>query len=55
MRLFSLLLFCLYGSVALAAEVAGSQDLEVLPRFARAEIIEFSQASGQERVFPWGP
>ena len=55
MRLFSLLLFCLYGSVALAADVAGSQDLAVLPRFARAEIIEFSQASGQERVFPTGP
>ncbi len=55
MRLFSFMLFCLYGSVALAADVTGSQDLEVLPRFARAEIIEFSQASGQERVFPTGP
>ena len=46
---------CLSGGVALAADVVGSQDLEVLPRFARAEIIEFSQNSGQERVLPTGP
>lgn len=55
MRLFSFVLFALSANVALAADVAGSQDLEVLPRFARAEIIEFSQSSGQERVFPTGP
>ena len=55
MRLFSFMFCCLSGGVALAADVVGSQDLEVLPRFARAEIIEFSQNSGQERVLPTGP
>ncbi len=55
MRLFSFMFCCLSAGVVLAADVVGSQDLEVLPRFARAEIIEFSQNSGQERVLPTGP
>lgn len=52
MRLFSSLGLLLWAGLATAADVADSQDLSVLPRFARAEIVDFSQSSGQERVFP---
>ncbi len=54
MRLFSSLGLLLWTGLAAAADVAGSQDLSVLPRFARSEIVDFSQTSGQERVFPAG-
>ena len=54
MRLFSTLGLLLWTGFAAAGDVAGSQDLSVLPRFARAEIVDFSQSSGQERVFPAG-
>jgi hypothetical protein len=54
MRLLSTFGLLLWTALATAADVADSQDLAVLPRFARAEIVDFSQSSGQERVFPAG-
>jgi hypothetical protein len=54
MRLFSLLGLILWTGLVAAADVADSQDLAVVPRFARAEIVDFRQSSGQERVFPAG-
>lgn len=52
MRLLSMLGLTLWVGLATAADVADSQDLSVLPRFSRAEIVGFSQSSGQERIFP---
>lgn len=54
MRLCGMLGLALWTGLASASDVADSQDLSVLPRFARAEIVDFSQSSGQERVFPAG-
>ncbi|MBE7373076.1 DUF4892 domain-containing protein [Pseudomonas lopnurensis] len=42
----------LAGSAAWAADVPGSADLEVLPRFAQAQIIDYRQAQVQERLYP---
>lgn len=46
----SLLLSC---SVAWA-DVAGSSDLEVLPRFAGSKIVSFKSVAEQERTYPQG-
>lgn len=54
MRLVSLLGLALWTGLATAADVEGSQDLSVLARFPRAEIVDFRQSSGQERIFPAG-
>lgn len=49
-----LLLALLLGTgVASAADVPGSQDLEVLTRIPEAQIVEFRQRSG-ERAYPLG-
>lgn len=53
MRLPVLLGLLLCSAALPAAEPPGSHDLEGLPRFPRAEIVEFRQAS-QERVYPLG-
>lgn len=36
------------------AEVPGSQDLEILPRFPRAEIVDYRVEEGVERLYPQG-
>lgn len=36
------------------ADVAGSRDLDVLPRFAGSEIVTFKEEADQERVYPQG-
>lgn len=41
-------------SAAALADVAGGQDLEVLPRFVGSKIVSFNQAADQERIYPQG-
>ena len=43
------------STLAGAADVAGSQDLPQLPRFAKAQIVDFRQENDQERLFPAAP
>lgn len=47
------LTLALYGLPSFAADVPGSHDLENLPRFAQAHIVEFQQTDG-ERLYPQG-
>lgn len=45
----------LLASAALwAADVPGSHDLELLPRFPGSQIVRFSEAAQQERSYPQG-
>ncbi|KAF1052127.1 MAG: hypothetical protein GAK43_02081 [Stenotrophomonas maltophilia] len=44
----------LVGTGAAADDVADSHDLSVLPRFPRAEIVDFKQAAEAERIYPQG-
>lgn len=37
-----------------AADVGGSRDLDVLPRFPGSEIVVFSEADERERIYPQG-
>jgi hypothetical protein len=51
--------YCLGLSLLLAsavvwADVAGSQDLDVLPRFAGSKIVSFKDVAEQERIYPQG-
>jgi hypothetical protein len=55
LRLVSVATLACCSTVLWAADVADSQDLELLPRFPRAQIVDFRQSSGQERVFPAAP
>ena len=47
--LISLSLAC---GTALAADVPGSQDLQSLPRFPRAEIVDYRDVANEERRYP---
>lgn len=53
MRLRYLLALMLCSGAA-TADVAGSRDLEVLPRFPGSEIVTFKEAADQERIYPQG-
>lgn len=53
MRL-SYLLALLVVSPFASADVAGSRDLEAVPRFAGSEIVTFKEEAEQERVYPQG-
>ncbi|MES2819014.1 MAG: DUF4892 domain-containing protein [Pseudomonadota bacterium] len=45
----------LLASVAVgAADMPGSRDLEFLPRFPQAQIVDFREVAVQERVYPQG-
>jgi len=44
----------LAASGAWAADVGGSRDLEVLPRFPGSEIVVYSEADERERIYPQG-
>lgn len=55
---------CAYGvalglvvaaSTAAAADLPGSRDLADIPRFPRAEIVEYREVPQQERIYPQGP
>ena len=54
MRGFLLLSLGVFSFSALAADLPGSHDLDVLPRFPRAEIVDFRQAPSEERIYRWG-
>ncbi|WP_372874033.1 DUF4892 domain-containing protein [Pseudomonas sp.] len=54
MRWFSLLAGVLASAAVSAADVAGSRDLEVLPRFPGSQIVAFSETAEQERIYPQG-
>ena len=45
----------LLAASAFAADVPDSHDLDALPRFPRAEIVDFTSAPATERVYPLGP
>lgn len=53
MRVLALL--CLCSGMACADEVADSHDLPAVPRFPRAQLVDYSQSISQERVLPAGP
>ncbi|AGI23870.1 hypothetical protein H681_09980 [Pseudomonas sp. ATCC 13867] len=55
-RLHSLLFGGLLAASAgsFAGDLQGSHDLDILPRFPRSEIVDFNQASSQERTYPQG-
>ncbi|EIK52283.1 hypothetical protein YO5_01886 [Stutzerimonas stutzeri TS44] len=42
----------LAGAPLLAADVAGSADLAVLPRYPQAQIVDYRQAPVDERIYP---
>ena len=44
----------LLASSVVCADVAGSQDLEVLPRFDGSNIVSFKDVAEQERIYPQG-
>jgi hypothetical protein len=44
----------LLASSVVCADVAGSQDLEVLPRFDGSKIVSFKDVAEQERIYPQG-
>lgn len=54
MKFLSLLTAALCSAAALADDVPGSQDLEVLPRFPASEIVTFKQNPDLERIYPQG-
>ncbi|MCB4794367.1 DUF4892 domain-containing protein [Pseudomonas sp. NP21570] len=41
-----------FSAAVLAADVTGSADLERLPRFAQAQIVDYRKTQVQERVYP---
>lgn len=53
MRLSYLLALLVFSPLA-SADVAGSRDLEVLPRFPGSEIVTFREQADQERLYPQG-
>lgn len=53
MRLTTFCCLALAGSSLLAADLPGSHDLEVLPRFPHSEIVDFRQVEA-ERTYPQG-
>ncbi|MCW8157766.1 DUF4892 domain-containing protein [Stutzerimonas stutzeri] len=42
----------LISTAAVGADVTGSADLERLPRFAQAQIVDYRQSQVQERIYP---
>lgn len=54
MKLLCAALATLCSGAVLAADIPGSRDLEVLPRFPASQIVAFKQASDVERIYPQG-
>ena len=54
MKLFSAALATLCSGAVLAADLPGSRDLEVLPRFPASHIVAFKEAPDVERIYPQG-
>ena len=55
MRILLLLGLGLCSSLVAADEVADSHDLPAVPRFPRAQLVDYSQVASQERILPAGP
>lgn len=51
---YCLALSLLLTSAVVWADVAGSQDLDVLPRFSGSKIVSFKNVAEQERIYPQG-
>jgi hypothetical protein len=49
-----LVLAMLMACASAWADVAGSQDIEVLPRFPGSEIVTYKHVAEQERIYPQG-
>lgn len=45
----------LLAAASVQADVAGSRDLEVLPRYPGSQIVSFKEVAAQERIYPQGP
>jgi hypothetical protein len=45
----------LWVATSAMADVAGSRDLEVLPRYPGSQIVSFKEVAAQERIYPQGP
>lgn len=43
------------AAMGVMADVAGSRDLEVLPRYPGSQIVSFKDVAEQERIYPQGP
>ncbi len=54
MRLIAISLLGFFSSLSLAADVAGSSDLELLERFPRAQISDYRVVEEVERLYPLG-
>ena len=54
MKLFGAALATLCSVAVLAADLPGSRDLEVLPRFPASQIVAFKEAPDVERIYPQG-
>jgi hypothetical protein len=53
-RSLSLLALCCFSSVSFAADVPGSQDLQIVPRLADAQIVDYRSSVELERIYPLG-
>jgi hypothetical protein len=54
MRLSSAVILSLASGALLAADLPGSRDLETLPRFPHAEIVDFHESAEAEKTYPMG-
>ena len=54
MRSFSLMALCCFSPLIFAADIAGSQDLPIVPRMADAQIVDYRPAVDIERIYPLG-
>jgi len=51
---FALLALGCFGTASFAADVAGSRDLERVPRMPDAQIVDYRQVRDAERIYPMG-
>jgi len=54
LSIYGLGISLLLATAVVRADVAGSQDLDVLPRFAGSKIVSFKDVAEQERIYPQG-
>lgn len=54
LKRYAVALSLLLASTVVCADVADSQDLEMLPRFAGSKIVKYKAVAEQERIYPQG-
>ena len=54
LSIYGLGISLLLATAVVRADVEGSQDLDVLPRFAGSKIVSFKDVAEQERIYPQG-